>query len=247
MQVLTYLEEGQVRSLTLPSPEEEVMPGIRWGECEKVFTPAYWAYQACRREKYITTHRLGNTLLEEIVACILGGFGIPAEVGMAAFYEVRRQNCFDHSGCSMETIYNILSLPIDIKGKKVKYRFAKQKAKYINNAIVKYHQIDSNFDDPLTMRSWLLKLIGIGPKTASWITRNWLGSDEVAILDVHIFRAGLIAGFFSTKDSVASDYFQLEKKFLNFAESIKTKASTLDAIMWADMRVAHRTVSTHFS
>ena len=247
MQILTYIEEGQVQSLTLPPPDEEVMPGVQWGNCEKLFTPSYWVYQAHRREKYIITHRLGNTLLEEIVACLLGGFGIPAEVGMAAFYEVRRQNCLIRRTCSAEKIYSILSLPLNIDGRKVKYRFAKQKAKYISDAISKYNEMKNELCDALKVRSLLLKMTGIGPKTASWITRNWFCSDDVAILDIHIYRAGLIAGFFSAQDNVASDYFKLENKFLNFSKSIKIKASTLDAIMWADMRTAHKTVSNHFS
>lgn len=247
MQVLTYIEDEKLCTLTLPSPYEEAMPGVLWGKCEQVFTPAYWAYQACRREKYISTHRLGDTLLEEIVVCLLGGYGIPAEVGLAAFYQIKRQGCLSCSHCTLDDIYMILSLPLEMNNKKVKYRFAKQKSKYITDAIMKFNQIEKEFNSAREMRAWLLTIKGVGPKTASWITRNWLGTDDVAIIDIHIFRAGLITGFFSVKDNVASHYFDLEDKFLNFSKSIKTKASTLDAIMWADMRVAHKTVSSYLA
>ncbi|MDZ3993341.1 hypothetical protein PspTeo4_24872 [Pseudomonas sp. Teo4] len=40
------------------------------------------------------------------------------------------------------------------------------------------------------LRDWLLELPGIGYKTASWVARNWLDADDVAILDIHILRAG---------------------------------------------------------
>lgn len=247
MQILTYVENGQICSITLPPADEEVMPGVLWGECEKVFTPSYWAYQAQRREKYIVTHKIGETIVEEIAACILGGYGIPAEVGLAAFKKLKQQQIFTNPTIRTPDIYNLLTSPIDLNGKNIKYRFAKQKSEYISEAIRYCKLRTKNFKDALEMRNWLLDIKGIGPKTASWITRNWFSSDDVAILDIHIFRAGIIAGFFSRNDCVASSYFKLEKKFLTFANSIKIKASILDAIMWEDMRIAHKTVSTHFA
>ena len=47
---------------------------------------------------------------------------------------------------------------------------------------------------PVALRDWLLAIPGIGPKTASWIVRNRTGSSAVAIIDVHILRAGTSAG-----------------------------------------------------
>jgi endonuclease III len=41
-----------------------------------------------------------------------------------------------------------------------------------------------------------MSLPGIGPKTASWIARNWLDADDVAILDIHIMRVGQVIGLF---------------------------------------------------
>ena len=82
-----------------------------------------------------------------------------------------------------------------------------------------------------------MELPGIGPKTASWIVRNWLGSDDVAILDVHVLRAGILMGLFPEDCRLPKDYEVLEKKFLDFARAIQVRASLLDAIMWRDMRV----------
>jgi endonuclease III len=46
------------------------------------------------------------------------------------------------------------------------------------------------------MRQLLLSIEGIGPKTASWIVRNVMGSDDVAIIDIHILRACTGMGVF---------------------------------------------------
>ena len=86
------------------------------------------------------------------------------------------------------------------------------------------------------MRSWLVGLPGIGPKTASWIVRNWCDSDEVAILDIHIYRAGRLTGFFSVLDRISRNYVQMEQKFLEFAWGIGVRPSHLDAVIWRRMK-----------
>lgn len=90
----------------------------------------------------------------------------------------------------------------------------------------------------------MLAFKGIGPKTASWIVRNHLGSDEVAILDIHVIRAGRLIGLFGGKENVQRHYQAMEDKFLLFARRIGVPASCLDIIMWRQMRNAPLTVST---
>ena len=63
-----------------------------------------------------------------------------------------------------------------------------------------------------------------------------MGSDDVAILDIHVVRACQIAGVFPRNIDLAKNYSQLEKQFLAFARGIGVRASWLDAIMWDDMR-----------
>jgi len=93
-----------------------------------------------------------------------------------------------------------------------------------------------DLQDAITFRDDLQKISGIGPKTASWITRNWLNSDDVAIIDIHILRAGWAINLFDKKIRLPRDYFSLEKKFLKLAEAIDVRASILDAVIWSDMR-----------
>ena len=87
-------------------------------------------------------------------------------------------------------------------------------------------------NEDLAFRAWLLDFPGIGPKTASWITRNWLHSNRVAIIDIHVFRAATIAGVFRGVEKIARDYNFLEMKFLQFAQGVGIKASRLDVLMW---------------
>jgi len=118
----------------------------------------------------------------------------------------------------------------------VRYRFACQKAGYLAVALDRLHAKSSFPQEGQALRTFLLDLPGVGPKTASWITRNWLESDDVAILDIHILRAGAAAGFFPKKADLAKAYFSLEASFLAFADAIRCRASVLDNFMWHQMR-----------
>ena len=98
----------------------------------------------------------------------------------------------------------------------------------------------------MRVRDWLLALPGIGYKTASWIARNWLDADDVAILDIHVLRAGALAGFFERELTVERDYLQLEDQFLKFSRAIGVRASELDAVIWLEMMSSSATVRNLF-
>jgi thermostable 8-oxoguanine DNA glycosylase len=101
----------------------------------------------------------------------------------------------------------------------------------------------------LIFRKWLLTIKGIGQKTASWITRNYLNSENVAIIDIHIFRAGLIAGFFSKDLDIQKDYSKIEQIFIQFCKALEVQPSKMDALMWLQMkesnRIALKTIDNH--
>ena len=86
MQVFYFLKGDQVVERYLAAPEVCVVPGVPWGRPDVLFTAAYWLTQYWMREDDFPNrcHRLGQTFQEEVVACLLGGHGIPAEVGLAA-------------------------------------------------------------------------------------------------------------------------------------------------------------------
>lgn len=229
----------EIRNRYLPEPGSELLPGVLWGSFEHLFTPAFWvvhAWQCSLSGQLPHRHTLGSSLQEEVAACLLGGYGIPAEIGLAAYDRLRARGLL--AGRATESaLLHALSEPLCVGGRSVRYRFARQKAVYLAAALQALDQ-----EKPATeltdvqMRNWLTRLPGIGLKTASWITRNIRGSDEVAIIDVHVFRAGRLAGLFPASATIERDYETLERLFVAFAAAISVRASQLDALVWDFMK-----------
>lgn len=200
-------------------------------------TPAYWAAQCWMWELDEPEHfRLGRSLAEEVLACILGGHGIPAEVGLAAYHRLRAVLDATPNQMTDETaVHELLAAPLEVGGRAVRYRFASQKAGYIAGAFRDLAGIDDHLGDR-DLRDRLTEMRGFGPKTASWIVRNWRASDQVAILDIHILRAGQQIGIFKDEWRVERHYARLEDAYLTFAADLGVKASILDSVMWMTMR-----------
>tara|TARA_R100000789_G_scaffold27449_2_gene30533 strand:+ start:1706 stop:2539 length:834 start_codon:yes stop_codon:yes gene_type:complete len=228
----------------LPSADQHLdINGLVWGFAEEIGSPAYWAAQAWMWEVEAPAHyKLGRSLEEELIACLLGGYGIPAEVGLAAYERLRVVNA--ESPCRLldeESVLELLSAPLDLNGRLVRYRFAKQKSAYLARSMRALRSLDREAPDR-ELRDALTALPGVGPKTASWIVRNWRDSDCVSILDIHILRAGRILQIFPEGKSVERHYLELEGAFLDFAEAISVKASILDSVMWMNMRQIPATI-----
>lgn len=231
-------------AIDLPAPSSEVLPGIVWGSIDAFPSPAYWAYQVLARriEGKTVNYRLGQSLKEEVGACLLGGHGIPASVGLAAFASLKARGAFSESVPSEEQLFAWLSEPLDIDGRQIRYRFAKQKSKYLGASLQALASSAAPTSSGRALRDWLLAMPGIGYKTASWIARNWLDADDVAILDIHVLRAGLLGGFFQADLTVERDYLELEAQFLRFSEGLGVRASELDAVIWLEMMSSGATV-----
>lgn len=228
----------------LPPVEKEVMPGVIWGAVEAFPTPAYWAYQVLARRLMGTTicHKLGDDLVEEVAACLLGGYGIPAEVGLAAFRRLRDSGALQTPATERE-IFSLLSEPLDIGGRAVRYRFAAQKARYLGQALKVLSQEPPPLESGRILRDWLTRLPGVGLKTASWIARNLMNADDVAILDIHILRAGELGGFFDPSLTVERHYLDLEAQFIEFSHHLQVKPSELDSVIWLEMKLSPKSVS----
>jgi N-glycosylase/DNA lyase len=228
----------------LPPVEAEVLPGVAWGAVEAFPSPAYWAYQVLARRLIAqpVRYRLGRTLGEEVGACLLGGHGIPAAIGVAAFQKLKAAGVFARP-TSEDELCGLLSEKVVLGDRMVGYRFAKQKAKYLSAALSRLSAETPPAETGRRLRDWLVEIPGIGYKTASWICRNWLDACDVAILDIHILRAGFLAGFFSPDLAVERDYLRLEEQFLAFSAAVGVKASELDAVIWLDMMSSPTTVA----
>jgi len=226
------------RTLSLPDADEDVIPGVKWGFFYDFFTPAFWASRMwlCKNLND-SPYKLGSTLTEEVAACLLGGYGMKAETALAAFCRVKDRGFLKEDRLPSQTeLLDALKEPLMIGGKSVRYRYPYQKSRYLQMALRKLQNERPPLGNHQIFRDWLMTFQGVGPKTASWITRNWLSSDQVAIIDIHVYRAGLLCGMFEKTSDIAGDYFDLEKKFLLFAKALGGNAAILDMVIWNCMK-----------
>lgn len=234
-----------VIKIDFPDPANEVIPGVQWGSVDAFPSPAYWLYQVLARrvEGNQINYKLGRDLKEEVAACLLGGYGIPTAVGLTAYKRIKELGAFNRKQPPSESeFFAWLSEPLDVNGRSIRYRFSRQKSKYLAAALTKLNSESPPTDSGKSLRNWLITIPGIGFKTASWIARNWMDADDVAILDVHIQRAGLLAGFFKSNLTVNKNYIEMEEIFIRFSKSLGVRTSELDAVIWLEMMSSPSTV-----
>jgi N-glycosylase/DNA lyase len=245
MPTFYYLRGNEILERAIPAAQDYVLPGVPWGRPEALFSVAYWLSQYWMREgdRLPRRHALGQTLEEEVVACLLGGHGIPAEVALAAFERFRLRGLISDASAGTEVFSHSLREPLIVAGRPVTYRFWSQKAHYVAIALRTMREQAPPRGSAYDLRDYLLRLPGIGFKIASWVVRNWLDSDEVAILDVHVIRAGLLMGLYSSRDRVSRQYLDMERRFLALANAMGIPPSDLDALIWQEMRRSPRLVT----
>ena len=221
------------------SPDFEIVSGVRYGRADELLSPAYWHWRCSEgldpSEDFVNR---GGTLREEVGFCLLGGFGITMEANKAFYERLRSVGAFAGSrNFTQEEIELLLREPASVNGRQQRYRFPNQRSRRISEAMGNLDYIDLKNPTAVALRSQLLRIEGIGPKTASWIARNWFGADDVAIIDIHVLRAGWLIGLFDRASKLPKDYSQLELRFLEFASALGIRASILDAVIWSDMRI----------
>lgn len=238
-QILTYWRDEQQFTRELPDENQKLINGVCWGEHWRIFTPAYWFSQYIMRDLDKESHsyyKARKGLFDEIVFCLLGGFGVKAELAIAAFEHCTREGLVDSLEPDEKNWAACLSKPLTVNNKKIKYRYPNQKARYIANAAryLRCHKLDGLNGKKL--RNSLLEITGIGPKTAGWIARNCTDTDDVAILDIHLVRAGVICGVFSPDQNVSRNYFEMESQFVTFCNALGARTAIIDCLIWDQMR-----------
>ncbi|KQT70263.1 hypothetical protein ASG51_14550 [Methylobacterium sp. Leaf465] len=226
------------RRAALPTdPEAELLPGVRWGRPDWVLSAAFWSSMlalATERDGFVSSD---GDLAQEVGFCLLGGYGITAEVNRAVHDVLVGKGMFEAGRRpSAAEIEAQLRLPVTVGTRSVRYRFPHQRAGRLAYALSYLEDHPAPCGDDLALRRYLLAIPGIGPKTASWIVRNLLGSDNVAILDIHVIRAGLRIGLFPEPVRLPRDYEAMERRFLDFCDALGARASLVDAVMWRCMR-----------
>jgi len=216
---------------------------VSWGETWEHGTAAYWL-EATRRAtdtREPERHQLTGSLYDEVALCMLGGFGMPYELGLAAYTALHDQVLYRDPTPSEGAIEAVLLQPLHVGGTTRRYRFPHQKAQRLSAALRHLHA-NPTPDGPLDIRDWLTSAPGIGPKTASWIVRNRWPDAPVAILDVHVLRAGVRAHVFPEDARIASAYHPLEELFVAWAAVEDIRPADLDSTIWAEeaYRARHR-------
>jgi hypothetical protein len=198
-----------------------------------VGTPAFWAYYASlhHEDGEYAPRPIGDNLFEDAVVCLLCGHGVPSEVGLASFWALKGAALLDrpYPAAAYEAV---MLAPMDVYGRSVRYRFPRTRAVQIAAAAAALHGTDLSGLGDHELRDFLMRLPGIGPKIGSFILRNHRGSDQVAVLDVHLVRVGKAAGFFKPDDLPQRNYFEMEREFLRFAHAIGARPAELDMMMW---------------
>lgn len=208
---------------------------VRWGESWEHGTAAYWL-EATRRAVQANEsdrHQLTDSLYDEVALCMLGGFGMPYELALAAFTAVHNQVLRHDPTPDESAIQAVLLRPLRVGTASRRYRFPRQRAQRLSQALLHLHSTPTPVD-PLEVRDWLTSAPGIGPKTASWIVRNRWPDAPVAILDVHVLRAGVRATVFPENARVSSEYRKLEALFIAWAGVEAARPADLDATIWAE-------------
>lgn len=240
MQKVSTVLGGEVREFCLPNAHEKVMPGVVWGAFDQFFTPAYWVSQLwmLSDNPSALTYKLGRTLKEETAACLLGGHGITAEMCLAAYDALRERGLLCKTTVTQEEIASALKEKLSFGNRSFRYRFPNKKAAFLAPALNTLSVETPPVQDHKSFRNWFLQFAGVGLKTASWITRNWLNSANVAILDIHVVRCGCMCGLFRRNHDPARHYYEMEDLFLDFARRLRADAAKLDVLMWQQMRSA---------
>ena len=181
-----------------------------------------------------------GTLAEEIAFCLLSGHGITAEMARAAFVACQDAGLMDTLSMNALEWAEVLGSPMQIGERKLSYRYPNQKAKFLGDAMRHIQEDRLDMTDGRSLRDSLMEIKGVGPKTAGFIARNFLDTDDVAILDIHIVRAGVLCDLFQPEQKVEKQYFSMESQYIDFCQSMNVRPAVLDCLIWDQMRTFGR-------
>ncbi len=184
-------------------------------------------------------------LEQELLFCLLSGFGITYEQGRSAAAIVSTLAPFSEDWSDdalFETIARRLEQssfePPKQDGSLRRYRFPRHKASVIVNAR-RWLRDNAMLNDRLCglesckeRRELLRDCPGVGLKTASWVLRNLgLGAD-LAIIDIHVLRALSDSGRVPETTRLPRDYELAENAFLEWCAELDAPPAAFDLFVW---------------
>lgn len=209
---------------------------VPWGRRDAIGTAAFWIGQTLAAPPAVprveTVGSLRSRVEEELVFCLLGGFGVSAEAARVA-HDAVRPEVASTAPVDAGKLREVLSVPL-ADGRR--YRFPNQRSERIADALNELRCSDLP-DEAADLRELLERLPGVGPKTSAWIVRNTTSCDEVAIIDIWLIRALRRCGVFRLGWTPERDYALMEMAFLQYAAAGGVPASSLDLVIWEQARV----------
>lgn len=212
---------------------------VEWLDPSCLGSAAFWVEET-RRAPSAPSLRMGRTVAEEVALCLLGGYGVNEAMSTHAFWAVREAGLLD-TGCppSAGAVESVLRTPMVVDGyaRPVRYRFPTQRAARVAAAVAFLSEdpVEPSELSPRQFRTFLTRLNGVGLKTASWVVRNLTLSDEIAIIDIHIRRAGVAAGVFDPDWVLPRDYLLFEEAFCAWAAAGGVRTADLDLCVWSTL------------
>ncbi|WP_028670692.1 DNA lyase [Saccharospirillum impatiens] len=194
-----------------------------------------------------------RSLWWELSTCILGS-QVPYDLAVSAANKIENSALLLQEESYFEALYqslfDLLSTPLDVGGNLRKYRFPESKARQLASArltIAKTYGSLSDFlngfDNAFEARSWLIGNVkGLGPKQASMFLRNVGVSYELAILDRHVLNYMSAVGIYAGKEPSISNlekYKSHEAVLKKHAVELGCAVGLLDWAIWIVMRVAN--------
>lgn len=185
-----------------------------------------------------------QALRGELLFCLLGGHGVPYELGRSATDHLAGLNVFDPERDDAELaallrreLATAQFEPRRTDGHLRRYRYPHRKGQQIV-ACRRWLQDVGPLADALRAlpcererRRLLCDCPGIGPKSASWLLRNCGLAEELAILDVHVMRVMTAAGRLGVA-SLPRDYERVETAFLDWCQELGAPAAAFDLLVW---------------
>ncbi|WP_448124062.1 8-oxoguanine DNA glycosylase [Pseudomonas veronii] len=188
----------------------------------------------------------------ELSCCILSS-QVPYPLAMAAADAISAGGHLHQDEQSAESLaeqlYDVLSTPLDVEGKKRSYRFPRAKANHLAATWAAVAGAGGSLKALISgevdeTRAWLVAhASGMGPKQASMFLRNCGVTYDLAILDRHVLNYMSAQGMYSgTQVSISglNQYGKHEKQLRDHAEEMNCPVGLLDWAIWIVMRVANR-------
>lgn len=189
----------------------------------------------------------------ELSCCILSS-QVPYSLAMAAADAIDEQGYLykdDHDVPGLANrLFDLLSTPLEMEGKKRNYRFPKARAGHLAATRAAVSQAGGSLKslisglDANNARIWLVAHApGVGPKQASMFLRNCGVTYDLAILDRHVLNYMSAQGIYSGGQSSISglnQYGRHEKTLRDHAREMDCPVGLLDWAIWIVMRVANR-------